>query len=205
MIRQQGKVFKWFDDKGYGFLSPDDGSEQIFSHISAFPKLEKRPVIEEAVTFQVVKDVKKGFQAKNVLSLNRPTSISVRGSFKKQKKQINYFLVIFIVAIILVGSFILLKYSSLGIDKVSEQPKSLEVTSSIEKAKELQIKSLKSLPQTGVFENHNSNESFQCSGKTSCSQMTSCAEATYYLNHCPDSVMDGDGDGKPCEDQWCGH
>jgi cold shock CspA family protein len=205
MIRQQGKVLKWFDDKGYGFLSPDDGSEQIFSHISAFPKLEKRPVIGEAVTFQVVKDVEKGFQAKNVLYLNRPTSISVRRNSKKQKKQINYSLVIFIVAIILVGSFILLKYSSLGVDKVSEQPNSLEVTNSIERAKDFQIKSLKSLPPTGVFENLNSNEAFQCSGKTSCSQMTSCAEATYYLNHCPGSVMDGDGDGIPCEDQWCGH
>ena len=46
---------------------------------------------------------------------------------------------------------------------------------------------------------------YTCSGKTSCSAMTSCAEANYYLKHCPFATMDGDGDGIPCEDQWCGH
>jgi hypothetical protein len=34
--------------------------------------------------------------------------------------------------------------------------------------------------------------------------MTSCAEATYFLKQCPGTRMDGDGDGEPCESQWCG-
>jgi hypothetical protein len=33
--------------------------------------------------------------------------------------------------------------------------------------------------------------------------MTSCAEATYFLKHCPNTKMDGDHDGIPCESQWC--
>lgn len=36
-----------------------------------------------------------------------------------------------------------------------------------------------------------------------CSQMTSCAEATYFIRSCPDTEMDGDNDGRPCESQWC--
>ena len=44
---------------------------------------------------------------------------------------------------------------------------------------------------------------FQCDGRTHCSQMTSCAEATYFLQHCPNTKMDGNGDGEPCEQQWC--
>lgn len=44
----------------------------------------------------------------------------------------------------------------------------------------------------------------QCLGKTRCSEMTSCAEAIFYLQNCPRTQMDGDGDGKPCEDM-CGH
>lgn len=44
---------------------------------------------------------------------------------------------------------------------------------------------------------------FGCQGKQYCSQMTSCAEATFYLNSCPDVKIDGDGDGIPCEEQWC--
>lgn len=46
---------------------------------------------------------------------------------------------------------------------------------------------------------------FQCDGRTRCPQMHSCAEATYFIQHCPGTQMDGDGDGLPCEDQWCGH
>ncbi|WP_276203654.1 excalibur calcium-binding domain-containing protein [Dechloromonas denitrificans] len=44
---------------------------------------------------------------------------------------------------------------------------------------------------------------FQCDGRTHCSQMTSCAEATYFIRNCPNTQMDGDGDGNPCESQWC--
>ena len=43
----------------------------------------------------------------------------------------------------------------------------------------------------------------RCDGRTRCSQMTSCAEATYFLQQCPNTAMDGDGDGIPCEEQWC--
>lgn len=44
---------------------------------------------------------------------------------------------------------------------------------------------------------------FRCDGRTHCSHMTSCAEATYFLQHCPNTKMDGNGDGVPCERQWC--
>jgi hypothetical protein len=44
---------------------------------------------------------------------------------------------------------------------------------------------------------------FRCDGRTHCSQMTSCAEATYFLQNCPGTSMDGDRDGVPCEAQWC--
>jgi hypothetical protein len=43
----------------------------------------------------------------------------------------------------------------------------------------------------------------RCDGRTRCSQMTSCEEATYFLRNCPDTTMDGDHDGVPCEQQWC--
>ncbi|MFP3355353.1 excalibur calcium-binding domain-containing protein, partial [Pseudoalteromonas sp. SIMBA_153] len=45
--------------------------------------------------------------------------------------------------------------------------------------------------------------SFSCDGRTHCSQMTSCAEATYFINYCPNTKMDGNHDGVPCEQQWC--
>src|SRR4029453_10920263 len=44
---------------------------------------------------------------------------------------------------------------------------------------------------------------YKCDGRIYCSQMTSCAEATYFLQNCPGTKMDGNNDGIPCEKQWC--
>jgi hypothetical protein len=49
-----------------------------------------------------------------------------------------------------------------------------------------------------------SNGTFRCDGRTYCSQMTSCAESKFFLANCPGVKMDGDSDGIPCEEQWCG-
>ena len=40
---------------------------------------------------------------------------------------------------------------------------------------------------------------FECDGRQHCSQMTSRAEAEFFVRHCPDTKMDGDHDGQPCE------
>lgn len=47
------------------------------------------------------------------------------------------------------------------------------------------------------------SRTFACDGRQYCSQMSSCEEATYFLRNCPGVKMDGDGDGIPCESQWC--
>jgi hypothetical protein len=45
---------------------------------------------------------------------------------------------------------------------------------------------------------------FSCDGRTRCSEMRSCEEATFFVQQCSGAQMDGDGDGVPCESQWCG-
>ena len=40
---------------------------------------------------------------------------------------------------------------------------------------------------------------FSCDGRQHCSQMTSRAEAVYFIQNCPNTKMDGDNDGIPCE------
>jgi Excalibur calcium-binding domain len=47
------------------------------------------------------------------------------------------------------------------------------------------------------------NNQFKCDGRTHCSNMTSCEESTFFLRNCPNTEMDGDNDGIPCESQWC--
>lgn len=48
------------------------------------------------------------------------------------------------------------------------------------------------------------SQRFSCDGRIYCSQMRSCEEAMYFLQNCPNTKMDGNGDGVPCERQWCG-
>ena len=43
------------------------------------------------------------------------------------------------------------------------------------------------------------SNNFRCDGRQYCSQMTSRAEAEFFVKHCPDTKMDGDHDGVPCE------
>jgi peptide subunit release factor 1 (eRF1) len=43
---------------------------------------------------------------------------------------------------------------------------------------------------------------FKCDGRQHCSQMNSYEEAKYFIQHCPNTKMDGDNDGIPCERQF---
>jgi micrococcal nuclease len=44
----------------------------------------------------------------------------------------------------------------------------------------------------------------RCDGRLYCNQMRSCEEATWFLQNCPGVKLDGNKDGRPCEEQWCG-
>lgn len=65
-MRYQGKIIKWYDDKGFGFVRATQDSKDIFLHISEIHKLPKRPQINEFVTYEIAKDEKGRFRAVNV-------------------------------------------------------------------------------------------------------------------------------------------
>lgn len=55
-MRLRGKLTKWKDDRGFGFITPIRGGEQVFVHIKAFSNQHRRPVGNEFVTYETVFD-----------------------------------------------------------------------------------------------------------------------------------------------------
>lgn len=63
---------KWFNDvKGYGFITPDDGGEDLFAHFSAI-KMDGFKTLKEGQ--KVTYDLKVGEKANRLTTSNRLNS-----------------------------------------------------------------------------------------------------------------------------------
>ncbi len=52
-IETKGILKTWKDDRGFGFIKPDDGSDDIFIHISALKGFVRRPYRGDVIYYQV--------------------------------------------------------------------------------------------------------------------------------------------------------
>jgi cold shock CspA family protein len=181
-MRFQGKLDKWNDDRGFGFITPLNGGEPVFVHVSAFARDGRRPKLGETVSFEVepAGDGKKrainvqraGARRDDADRAEPARSARDRRGAGSWRSRIPMILVL-----VALGAFVYLNVSG------RRTPPSASSSAA---------GSARSLAPA-----------FRCDGRTHCSQMTSCEEATFFLRNCPNTKMDGDGDGVPCERQWC--
>ena len=181
--KAKGTLKKWFDEKGYGFITPDKGNKDIFVHISAFDKnIPRKPKPGDTIFFHVTTDKSGKIKAVDAAiegaAAVKHTKISRPKKTYKGRRSSWKFVALCTVLLIGAGSMLVDRLQSTdgGISSVMSP----------------------SSPGTSVKASQ-----YSCSGKTHCSQMSSCEEAKFYIRNCPNTKMDGDGDGVPCESQWC--
>ncbi|MEH1808337.1 DUF1294 domain-containing protein [Nostoc sp.] len=49
----KGQLTIWKDDRGFGFIQPDDGSQEVFLHITALKDVNRRPQVGDFVCYQL--------------------------------------------------------------------------------------------------------------------------------------------------------
>jgi cold shock CspA family protein len=49
-----GQLVKWNDERGFGFVTPSVGGNQVFLHISAIPKTSRRPRVGDTILYRLV-------------------------------------------------------------------------------------------------------------------------------------------------------
>jgi len=186
--RYSGKLKKWDAERGFGFIVADDGGQDIFVHITAFARDGRQPTDGEVLTFEVEPDrngkrsavrVRRPGDAsreaapRRAVRLGKTASHNSTGFFGK-----------------LISSVLVCALLWFGYSQYTARASRFK---SVLPAPPASLSSAK-LPVPADF---------KCDGRNMCSQMTSCREATLFLQNCPGMKMDGNGDGEPCEQQWC--
>jgi CspA family cold shock protein len=61
----KGVLKTWKEDRGFGFIKPDDGGKDIFIHISALKGISRRPKTGDVIYYQIAKDNRGKYKAVN--------------------------------------------------------------------------------------------------------------------------------------------
>lgn len=178
-MRTHGTLAKWNDDRGFGFIAPAQGGAELFVHVSAFPRDGVRPAVGELVSFETEAGPDGKLRAVRVMRPGRSAGAAGRRKHSGERGSRAGSLVGTVFALLAVAAIGV--YAFTGYTQDDPEP--------------VAVPAVAASPAP--------SPRFSCDGRTMCSQMTSCAEARFFLQHCPDTKMDGNGDGEPCERQWC--
>ncbi|MCP4265698.1 MAG: DUF1294 domain-containing protein [Candidatus Brocadiaceae bacterium] len=55
-MRAKGKISSWNEEKGFGFITPFSGGKQVFVHIKSFKNRNRRPEVNQLLTYALSTD-----------------------------------------------------------------------------------------------------------------------------------------------------
>lgn len=165
--------------------------KDLFFHIKDFPNKNVPPKVGESLKFRKVQDSGK-FKADNIVRLDLKTETprhtpqsralenKPRTTQRKQSQEKKSSFSTYIGLLIMIG----LAYAVYN------------------KYQDWQSSKIQPVEVQRIVEEPQVQQNFSCDGRQHCSQMGSYEEALYFLKNCPNTKMDGDGDGIPCESQF---
>ncbi|CAM2801805.1 cold-shock protein [Pseudoalteromonas atlantica] len=194
----KGLLKAWNDEKGFGFIKSDTLAQDTFIHISALKHMSRKPKVGDTLYFEVATQPDGKTKAVNC-------RIEGVAALKVTPKKSNHHRVAkfnftnsFLGKIASIGFTVLCLYAFTKYNAHLSSQTPVITNADLATFDE-------QYPKTVIPK---STQNFTCDGRQHCSQMTSRAEAVFFINNCPNTKMDGDGDGDPCErdtrfqDEW---
>lgn len=213
-MRTRGTLIKWNEDRGFGFAKTRDTGIEVFTHVSEFPRGGRRPQIGDPLSFEIVSGDDGRKRARAIVfevpatgradlahaptdsSASKPRAASPpraqrdtharprrpdRPRGGRRGRGVSA----------LIATALFIGMAVLGIREAVDAMRSASVAPPPAAIAAPAASPLSTPPAA------------RCDGRTHCSEMRSCADATWVQRNCPGAAMDGDGDGVPCETQWC--
>jgi cold shock CspA family protein len=109
----KGKLKRWNEARGFGFIEPISGNSDIFIHISALKNMSRRPVIGDLIYFQLQTDTNRKSKAVNA-KIEGVSTVKQKTKENRTKATIDNswvarvicILAILTISIILIGRFV---------------------------------------------------------------------------------------------------
>ncbi|MBB1324048.1 excalibur calcium-binding domain-containing protein [Pseudoalteromonas sp. SR45-1] len=193
----KGLLKSWKTDKGFGFIKSDTLEHDTFIHISALKHMSRKPKVGDTIYFEVATQPDGKTKAINcriegVAELKAPYQKHNQQPHRIAKSNFtsSFLGKVASISIIAVLGFV-------AVNKYNHYQSNEQFNSQTPVITNADLATFdEQYPKIVIPK---STQNFTCDGRQYCTEMRSREEAVFFINNCPNTKMDGDGDGKPCE------